>query len=280
MQFWTVSPQRHSSCWHSHNKCVKKVKRELERVQTQLTFSPPLTRAAGALNDWQRKSRNCPVQPFRILRISQTICLFIWLGQWDAALETAPRAVLGELLSDVIYIAVVPLFNTQYLSLFWADFRITSVQGGGDWLLIGEWRQLRGISFPANHGVTTPCLPREPSPSFWICPWLTENFIPLRLPAKNSGLFRPVVSNWSSKGQVCSCSVGMKTYSHSGPLLDQFETIGLGPIVFSWQSHIILGKQLRLFWNPLKLKHPNTYRSTFPFDYTWKRHLFIGLSSK
>lgn len=72
------------------------------------------------------------MQPFRILRISQTVCLFIWLGQWDAALETAPRAVLGELLSDVIYIAVVPLFNTQYLSLFWADFRITSVQGGGD----------------------------------------------------------------------------------------------------------------------------------------------------
>ena len=70
---------------------------------------------------------------------------------------------------------------------------------------------------------------------------------------------RAVVSNWSSKGllwlqvfipakqehtwldlfnqlnclytvdlldQVCSCLVGMKTCSHSGPLLDQFKTTG------------------------------------------------------
>ena len=60
----------------------------------------------------------------------------------------------------------VSLFQTCYLSLFWADFQnppgliavgsdhLCAVQG--DWLLIEEREQLGGVRLPANRSVTTP----------------------------------------------------------------------------------------------------------------------------
>ena len=102
----------------------------------------------------------------------------------------------------------VPLFETCHLSLFWAHSanslwancrdspvcrveKLTSDRGVEE-----AW----GIYLPANHGATTPLCeglrkvgiaPGLDSLSFRICPWLTENLAPLRLLARNSGLFRP-----------------------------------------------------------------------------------------
>ena len=70
------------------------------------------------------------------------------------------------------------------------------------------------LSRPMSRGVTTFYMMLQPGP-------------------------RTVVSNWSSKGplllqvfiptrQEHTCLVGIKTCSHSGPLLDQFEATGLG----------------------------------------------------
>ena len=68
-----------------------------------------------------------------------------------------------------------------------------------------------------------------PAPSFWICPWPTENLVPLRSPARNSGLFKP---DW----------------------------------VFL-AVHIICSEKLCLFGNPLKSKPP--IHLQFAISFPW-----------
>ena len=72
--------------------------------------------------------------------------------------------------------------------------------GWRDWLLIDEWKQLG--AFPSQP-ITIRWRPfckglkrwgmahRWISPSFWTFPWPIRNPIPLRLPVRNTDLFRP-----------------------------------------------------------------------------------------